>query len=413
MRQIFSRNTKLMHIIAYFITLVFSVAFIVIGNQIASKNTAAVLKVNDTIHPVKATVRMIVDRTEDEYDLGGTIIKSVYVKFVARIQNEAQKGDDVMALQTIDGYMPSGLKEVEVGDKVLITENLDNPGDYAFQFVEYLRTDALIGLGIIFLALLLLFGGLKGFNTIISLTFTCLAVFLVFIPSILSGFNIYISSIIISLYVIVMSLLIINGPNKKTWVSIIGCFVGVLLSGLITVIMDYFLKLTGYVDEDSTFLAILETPNPIDLKAIIFGAIIIGAMGAIMDVAMSVASALYEVNEESQNPTFRSLLKSGFAIGRDMMGTMTNTLILAYIGSSLTVVLLLIVYTPSIINLLNREMIVVEILQALVGSTGILFTIPFTSVLAALLYSQTGRKKNIDQPLLSSTATETNEETDH
>lgn len=396
MKKASNLQSKVVQAVIYIITIVLSIAFIAIGNRIASKNMGDVLKVQGSIHPVKAQIYMIVDRSEDEFDLGGTIVKNVTINFVARILNGPNKGDEVMATQSIDGYVVTGQKEIKEGDKVLIAENTASTGDFNYMFVEYLRTDILLWFGILFVAFLLLFGWIKGFNTIVSLTFTCLAVFLVFIPSILSGYNIYASSIIICFFVIVMSMLVINGLNAKTLISISGCFCGVLLSGLTTIIMDYFLKLTGYVDEDSYFLALLKTPKPVDLKGIIFGAILIGAMGAIMDVAMSVASSLYEVSQESQDPTFRTLLKSGFAIGRDMMGTMSTTLILAYIGSSLTIVLLMIVYTPSILNLLNREMIVVEILQSLVGSIGILFTIPFTSLLSALVYSRF--KQKVDMP---------------
>ncbi len=382
---------RLRYIIVYIVTVVFSLAFLYFGNRLTSDSAANVFSSASTFVPERATVSMLLERNEEEFDLGGTSITNVKMRFIARLNN----GEEVIAVQSIDGYLPSGLKEVEVGDKVLVSKDMEDPAAYEWMFVEYLRTDTLIVIGALFALLLLVYGGLKGFNTLLSLAFTCAAVFFVFIPSILAGYNIYVSSIIICLFVIVMSLLIINGPDTKTLTAIIGCFGGVLLSGLITVISDVFLKLSGYTDEDSTYLAVLETAHPIDLKAIIFGAIIIGAMGAIMDVAMSVASSLYELSEGGKDPTFTSLLRSGFAIGRDMMGTMSNTLILAYIGSSLSVVLLLIVYSPSVLHLLNREMIVVEILQSLVGSLGILFTIPFTSLLCATVYSRKHKEKSL------------------
>ncbi len=396
---------RLRYLIVYIITVVLSLLFLFLGNRLTANEAAKVLFGSSSLEPVRATVSMVLDRTEDEFDLGGTYITNVTVRFIAKLEGGKDAGAEMIAVQSIDGYLPSGLKEVEAGDKVLVSKDLDNPESYEWMFVEYRRTDTLIVMGVIFVLLLLLFGGFKGFNTIVSLAFTCSAVFFVFIPSILAGYNIYLSSIIICLFVIVMTILIINGPDIKTLASIIGCFCGVLISGFITIISDVFLKLSGYTDEDSTFLAVLETTHPIDLKAIIFGAIIIGAMGAIMDVAMSIASALYELSQEGKNPTFSALLRSGFAIGRDMMGTMSNTLILAYIGSSLSVVLLLIVYSPSVLHLLNREMIVVEILQALIGSLGILFTIPFTSLLCAAAYSRK-RKLKGDVPASSTDVSE-------
>ena len=122
------------------------------------------------------------------------------------------------------------------------------------------------------------------------------------------------------------------------------------------------------------------------MLAIIFAAIIIGAMGAVMDVAMSLSSSLHELKLKVMSISPKELFKSGMVIGRDMMGTMANTLVLAYIGSSLTVTVLIVIYNSSMTELLNKERIVVEILQALVGSIGILFTIPFTCFVCAMLY---------------------------
>jgi uncharacterized membrane protein len=150
--------------------------------------------------------------------------------------------------------------------------------------------------------------------------------------------------------------------------------------------MDKVLFLTGIVDEHSRYLSNLPLETPINLRAIIFAGIIIGAMGAIMDVAMSISSALWEVKEKAGKIKFETLFRSGLTIGRDIMGSMANTLILAYIGTSLSVVLLLSVYSDSLSSLFNMEMIAVEILQALAGSFGILFAMPLTAFFCAKIY---------------------------
>ena len=150
--------------------------------------------------------------------------------------------------------------------------------------------------------------------------------------------------------------------------------------------MSEVLGLTGYVDEHSYYLTLLNTETPIDLTAIIFAAITIGAVGAIMDVAMDLSSSLYELSEQVPDMTFGKLCKSGFSIGRDIMGTMANTLVLAYIGSSLSCIMILLTYTASSLDLLSREVIVVELLQAVVGSLAILLTVPCTIVICGILY---------------------------
>jgi uncharacterized membrane protein len=166
-----------------------------------------------------------------------------------------------------------------------------------------------------------------------------------------------------------------------------GCLAGTAVSGGIALIAGAVMKLTGVVNDESLYLLYLNPDNPINLKAITFAAILIGAIGAIMDVAISLSSALYEVKEKAPNTPAHEIFRSGLTIGRDMMGTMANTLVLAYIGSSLSLVLLLIAYRTSWLGLFNRELIVAEILQTLSGSIGILFTIPLTSLICAWIYT--------------------------
>ena len=239
----------------------------------------------------------------------------------------------------------------------------------------------------IFLLFILLLGRKKGFSTIVSLVFTILAIFAVFIPSILKGYNIYFSTIVISTFIIFMSLLIINGVNKKTACAIVGNIGGVAVAGIFAIIMNQLLNITGMVDEDYVFLMSAQLENPINLVALVWSGIVIGSLGAIMDVAMSIASAMYELAENMEKKTFSKMLRSGMNIGRDAIGTMTNTLILAYVGSSLATVLLLIVYNKDVLYLFNMEMIVVEVLQSIVGSIGILFAVPTTSLFAAYIFT--------------------------
>ena len=160
-----------------------------------------------------------------------------------------------------------------------------------------------------------------------------------------------------------------------------------LAAGVITVAANTVCQLTGLTTEDSMYLLFLNSEKPIDLRAIIFAAIILGAVGAIMDVSMSLSSSLAEMKEQAGNMSAAQITRSGMVVGRDIMGTMANTLILAYIGSSLSVTLLLAAYNSSTpLLLFNSEMILVELLQAVAGSLGILLTIPLTSLVCGVLY---------------------------
>ncbi|GAU77256.1 YibE/F family protein [Fusibacter sp. 3D3] len=368
------------------ITIILSTLYIFVGHKIAVQGMTLFDGRNYT-EVQKAKITEIVDRLKEEHPLSETetlVIEEII--FNAEAMTGERKGSILKGEQNLNTYAVVQLKPVKVGDTVLLY-NIPNE-DYGTEWTlgEYVRTDALLLLGVAFMVLLIVFGRQQGFQTIISLIYTGLAIFIVFIPAILSGKNIYYWSILTCVFIILMTFLVVSGLNKKSLVAGIGCFGGILVAGGLTMIMDHVLKLTGMVDEDSAFLLLLNKDQPIDLKAIVFAAIIIGALGAIMDVAMSIASSLYEVKSQSDKMTFKMILSSGINIGRDIMGTMANTLVLAYIGGSLGVVLLLISYNTSLLDVLNRELVVVEILQALVGSFGILFTIPLTAIASAFLF---------------------------
>ena len=194
-------------------------------------------------------------------------------------------------------------------------------------------------------------------------------------------------------FITLSTIILVYGCSKKTIATSFGCIGGVLVAGILTLIMNSVLNLTGFVDENAIYLEQLN--SAIDLKAIIFAGILIGALGAIMDVSIDIASSLNEVSSNAEKLEFKDIMKSGLNIGKDIMGTMTNTLILAYIGSSLSTVLLLTASSHSISYLFNLEMIAVEILQAIVGSIGILTTIPLTSLIAASLYKYVDKSKYV------------------
>ncbi len=387
-----SQKSVFVRRMSYFLTIIFSVILLFVGNRMTTYRFQ-VADLGAENKPFEAKVVEIVDRQTAEQTIGESApSEGVTIIFFCRALGGRLAGQTITAMQTNDGFMAVHQKEVEVGDHVLIDRSQNVYAQHEWELREYVRTGPIFVLGAVFFLFLLLFGRGKGLNTIISLVLTCVAIFGVFIPSILTGHNIYLWSMMISLYVIVMTLMIVNGPDKKSLAAIVGCLGGIFSSGVLVILMDYFLRLTGMVDEDSTFLLLFNPDKPIDLKAIIFAAIIIGALGAIMDVAMSISSALFELFENVSDMSFQSVYRSGINIGRDIMGTMSNTLILAYIGSSLSVVLLLIAYNYSMVALLNREMIIVEMLQALIGSIGILFTIPLTSIVCAFLFTSRHKK---------------------
>lgn len=366
-------------IIIYALTIILSVAFIYFGRQIAMQGYPE--WEDPAEEPMTVKITEIVSETVNADE--------TVIVFDAKVLDGELKGETITADQTIYANYYPQQEPVSVGDRVLVFANTYTEG-MDWSMLEYYRSDSILILGIVFAAIILVFGRIKGVNTLISLLFTVLAVFAVFVPSVLSGQNIYLWSIITCIYTIVMTMLLINGADKKSFAAGMGCFLGVAIAGILTLIMDKILMLTGMLNEDTLYLQMIQTQTPIDLKGIIFAAIIIGAMGAIMDVAMDISSSLNELRTNIPDISSRKLIQSGFNIGRDVMGTMANTLVLAYIGSSLSTTLLLVAYNVTFVELMNMELIVVELLQALVGSIGMLMAIPMTSFICAAIYPKRG-----------------------
>ena len=310
------------------------------------------------------------------------------VLFEGEFTKGYKKGTVERAVQRVDNLYAVEMRKVQEGDKVVVYHNPDPMIDVDYMFAEFNRVPIIYLFMGLFCIILLIFGKWQGVKTLISLLLTIASIFMVFIPAVLRYGNVYFWSTITCIYIIFMTLLIVSGWTKKSAAAIIGCIGGVLACGIIVLICDIFLNMTGLVDEDALYLLMLDVNNPISIKAVVFAAIIIGAVGAVMDVAMDIASALSEIKSKVPDISCGHMIKSGFVIGRDIIGTMSNTLILAYIGSSLSVTLLMAAGNPSLLYLFNTERIVVELLQAVAGSFGMLLTIPLTSLVCGLLYSR-------------------------
>lgn len=380
------------NIIAYLVVVIGSILFMYFGNKLVSKDLKLLNKNPNATPTTVAKVTKEVNREYLTSPMNPTMREVALVLEGVVVKGE-NVGQTITFKQSIQSPMGVNPPEAKIGNKVLLSRMKTGENEGQWIATGFVRSTAFIWLALVFFGLLVLFGKMQGVHTIVSLSFTCLSIFLIFVPSILSGYNIYLSSILICLYIIVMTLLIISGWNHKSLAAAIGCFGGVLIAGILTFSLSSILKLTGLIDEDAMYVLLINPENPINLKAIIFAGVIIGALGAAMDVAMSIASSLNEICEKIEKPTFKEIVTSGINIGRDIMGTMANTLILAYIGSSLSTVLLLISYQNSLLELFNIEMIIVEMMQAIVGSFGILFTIPVSALVCGFLYPKLFKPK--------------------
>ena len=282
---------------------------------------------------------------------------------------------------------------LEKGDKIIISISENGTNTPEILVSDFARDSYLLGLVIIFIALLLIIGGLKGFKSVITLLITGAVIMYAMLPLILKGFSPIIVTIVAAIFIAFMTFIIVGGLNSKSVAALVGTASGVIIAGILAYIVGSMVKLTGLSSEEAGMLMHIPQGIQFDFRSLLFSGIIIGTLGAVMDVAMSISSSMYELKEISPDMDHKSLIKSGFNIGKDIMGTMSNTLILAYTGSSVPLLLLFMSYNTSLSKILNLDLIATEVVRALVGSIGLVVAIPITAVCAGLIFKSDSNKK--------------------
>ena len=361
-----------------------SVLLLLIGNLWAASFTAShnYTLDHETYYRPNINARVIEISSVETTDTPiGTITTTIFIAALTR-----EGGREVVGIQQTFrhyGAQPTPTRYVQPGDRILL-QFLESYN--MFELIEFLRIQYIAVLGAVIIAAIIAFGKIQGLNSLVSLALTVGAIFLVFVPAIAAGANIYLAAILVCFYSTVSTLLIVIVPNKKSLCTMIGCLLSVAFVAFTIIIMDTFMQMTGVLDSDSIALI---TANPdISLTGIIFAGVVIGAFGAIMDVSMSIASSLWELRQTG-GQNFKSICASGFNIGRDILGTMANTLVLAYIGSSLSVILLIFHHhSHNVFAVIHLETIIAELLRALAGIAGIFLAIPITTLVCGRLYSE-------------------------
>ncbi|GMQ57768.1 YibE/F family protein [Vallitalea sediminicola] len=269
---------------------------------------------------------------------------------------------------------------VNQGDEIIIVCNQTGNTIENGRVYSYARDKYLIYLLLVFMGALLLFGGKNGFYSIISLTICVSLILFAFFPLIMKSYNPILVVSVISVVSTLITLSVIGGLNIKTYAAIIGTIGGVITAGLLTFYFGALTHIQGIGDEDVELLSYFAEGYNLNFRDLLYAGIIIGALGAIMDVSMSIASSMGELYENNPRIGKDKLFKAGMRIGKDIMGTMSNTLILAYAGNSISMILVFFLYDRSLVQFINSDQITGEILRALCGSIGLIFSIPITSI---------------------------------
>ena len=254
---------------------------------------------------------------------------------------------------------------------------------YSAFIYSYDRTFILLGLFLVFALSLMIIGRGKGTMSLLSLIFIMISVVGILFPLIEYGFSAILVTILIVFYTTVFTFVLIDGINRKTISAALGTLSGVVIASVFAAIAGALSHISGFQTNEAEELLLIGTDHGMKLKGLFTVGILIASLGAVMDVAMSIASAIHELHEVNDKMTAMELFHSGMNIGRDAMGTMANTLILAFAGSSFTLLLLIYYYNISFTQLMNTDMVAREVIQGLSGSIGIVLTVPIVAILSA------------------------------
>lgn len=308
----------------------------------------------------------------------GDIIQTKQIAKIELLSGDS-KGETITVDNMLTGnpYYDINLKN---GTKVILHVEQDDAG-FIYSIQDIKRSNILLWLAGLFCALLIYVGKRKGLYSLVSIALTCALIYWGLSPMILFGINPVFATILICLLSTAVTMYLVGGFNRKSTAATAGCILSLIAAGILSFLTVKFANLTGLADENSLFL--YSAHPEFDFVSITISMMILATLGAVMDVGMSIASTINEIFTVDNTKTVKELFISGMNVGRDIIGTMANTLILVYIGSAIP--LLLLASNIDFQKFINLNQVVTEISSALIGSCAIVICVPITAFVASEL----------------------------
>ncbi|MFT8316483.1 MAG: YibE/F family protein [Clostridium sp.] len=269
------------------------------------------------------------------------------------------------------------------GMKFIANINSVNKNTYSATVYSYYRAPIQYAFIFIFFLALGIIGGRKGVKSVLGLIFTFICIIFLFLPMIYSGYSPIYASILIVIITTCITLSLLDGWSNKAISAILGTISGVIIAAIIAVIFGGLAHLSGINSNDVETLNMISTKSGMQVQGLLLASILIASLGAVLDLSMSIASAVQEIYSSNPKLSTTELFRSGMNVGKDMMGTMANTLILAFVGSSLNMIMVIYSYNVSFTQLMNMDMVSIEIIQGLTGSFAIIFTVPIIAFISS------------------------------
>ncbi len=316
------------------------------------------------------------------------------------IQSGSHKGEEVLATNLYSGKMEFD-KTFEVGDAAWVLLERDAENNIIFaNMIDHYRFDLMLVLIGLFALCLIVFSGFTGIRTLLSFAFALLTIWKVLIPSMLRGADPMLIALVAGNVITIATLLLVAGFTKKALAAIAGAVACSFITGLLAMLWGDIFKVHGAVMQWSESLLYSGFEN-LDLTGIFQAGIYLACSGAILDLAIDISAALDEVSLHNPGVSRKALVKSGLTIGRSVVGSQTTTLLLAYMGSYISVMMVFMAQGTPMMNIFNSKMIAAEVLHTFVGCIGLVLVSPLTSAICGIVYKHAPKTAQSAVPVLA------------
>ena len=367
-----TRKKAVRYLIYFLFVCVFAV-FVIKLNQV--EKTELVVRTGQTFEKAKV-VKILQDNLEEN----GTRVGEQKVR--VRMLTGVRKGEE-LDITSSSGYLFGAA--CKPGMKVIVMQSVAGESTVASVYTQD-RERVIYIFALIYLLVLCLIGGKQGIKGCLGLVFTFFCVIFVYLPLVYLKYSPFLTAVFVCFITTLVTMYLIGGPTRKTCAATLGTLIGVILAGVSAWCFSKASGISGYNVSDIETLMTLWNTNRIQVGGLLFSGLLISCLGAVMDVAMSISSAIDEIYRQNLSLSRKELFKAGLRVGRDMMGTDSNTLILAFAGSSVSTLLLDYSYNLPYQQIINSNNIGIAIMQGLAGSFGIVLSVPFTVLICTILF---------------------------
>ena len=359
--------------LVYLLLVCMFAVFVIKLNQM--EKTELVVRTGQTFEKAKV-VKILQDNLEEN----GTRVGEQKVR--VRMLTGVRKGEE-LDITSSSGYLFGAA--CKPGMKVIVMQSVAGDSTVASVYTQD-REGVIYIFALIYLLVLCLIGGKQGIKGCLGLVFTFFCVIFVYLPLVYLKYSPFWTAVFVCFITTLVTMYLIGGPTRKTCAATLGTLVGVILAGVSAWCFSKASGISGYNVSDIETLMTLWNTNRIQVGGLLFSGLLISCLGAVMDVAMSISSAIDEIYRQNLSLSRKELFKAGLRVGRDMMGTDSNTLILAFAGSSVSTLLLDYSYNLPYQQIINSNNIGIAIMQGLAGSFGIVLSVPFTVLICTILF---------------------------